>query len=375
MAGTVSDRSRDEVVKFGQQFAIHFGQLNDTCRRFFSYINGRIFTSMQEWRSVLSVFKNSVLETAWGSRSEKQAIYQQIENFLLDPTNQKVVAINPGKKGRTGSDVSHYLMHLLTDASISLSAQCVVCKSTAGIIVKCSKQRCTKTFHTFCAAAVTHCKHPPSDYYRCREHAEQFAAVEVTTTKKKRSSQGKPPTKNGKKNRVATANEQRSEDKTSATNPATPDGNRDQASAGIAGADANPDADSDPGSDSSLSSFASDNAGGSVSEEGQIEGCFNMKDGSAMNGSTSGLAFDPIIEEACDQLFWIRNDLSSAQDALLEASQDSFKSVVSLQTAERIRTVLGTIRHGLATLSNLAGSLGARKSGFPLVPAVDCGLW
>ena len=82
------------------------------------------------------------------------------------------------------------------------------------------------------------------------------------------------------------------------------------------------------------------------------------------------MCFVHIIEEACDQLFWIRNDLSSAQDALLEASQDSFKSVVSLQTAERIRTVLGTIRHGLATLSSLAGDLGA-----PLVPAVDCGQW
>ena len=63
------------------------------------------------------------------------------------------------------------------------------------------------------------------------------------------------------------------------------------------------------------------------------------------------MCFDPIIEEACDQLFWIRNDLSSAQDALLEASKDSFTSVVSLQTAERIRTVLATIRHGLAMLS------------------------
>jgi hypothetical protein len=85
------------------------------------------------------------------------------------------------------------------------------------------------------------------------------------------------------------------------------------------------------------------------------------------------MCFDPIIEEACDQLFWIRNDLSSAQDALLEASKDSFTSVVSLQTAERIRTVLGTIKHGLAMLSSLAGGLGARKSVFPLVPAVDIG--
>ena len=209
MDGTVSDRSRDEVVEFGQQFAMHFGQLNETCRRFFSYISGRVFTNMKEWRSVLSDFKNSVLQHAWGSRSEKQAIYQQIENFLLDPTNQKVVAINSGKKGRTGTDVSHYLMHLLTDASSSLSAKCVVCKSTAGIFVKCSQQRCTKTFHIFCAAAVTHCKHPPSDYYRCREHAGQFAAVEVTTTKKKRSRQGKPPTKNKKKNKVATASGQK----------------------------------------------------------------------------------------------------------------------------------------------------------------------
>jgi hypothetical protein len=264
MAGTVSGRSRDEVVEFGQQFAIQFGQLNDTCRRFFSYISGRVFKNMQEWRSVLSDFKNSVLDNAWGSRSEKQAIYRQIENFLLDPTNQKVVAINSGKKGRTGTDVSHYLMHLLTDASSSLSAKCVVCKSTAGIIVKCSQQRCTKVFHTFCAAAVTHCKHPPSEYYRCREHAGQFAAVEVTTTKKKRSRQGKPPTKNEKKSRVATANEQRSEDETSTTNPATPDGNKDEASAGIAGADADTDADADAGA--SLSSFASDNTGGSAPE-------------------------------------------------------------------------------------------------------------
>ena len=85
--------------------------------------------------------------------------------------------------------------------------------------------------------------------------------------------------------------------------------------------------------------------------------------------------FDPIIEEACEQLGWIRKDLSSAPDAQLDASRDSFTSVVSFQTAERIRTILGTIRHGLATLSNLAGSLGARKSGFPLVPAVDCGQW
>ena len=85
------------------------------------------------------------------------------------------------------------------------------------------------------------------------------------------------------------------------------------------------------------------------------------------------MCFDPIIEEACEQLFWIRHDLSSAQDALLEASHDSFTSVVSVETAERIRTVLGTIRNGLAMLSNLAGSLGARKSVFPLVPAVDIG--
>ena len=85
------------------------------------------------------------------------------------------------------------------------------------------------------------------------------------------------------------------------------------------------------------------------------------------------MCFDPIIEEACEQLFWIRHDLSSAQDALLEASQDSFTSVVSVETAKRIRTVLGTIRNGLAMLSNLAGSLGAQQSVFPLVPAVDIG--
>ena len=78
--------------------------------------------------------------------------------------------------------------------------------------------------------------------------------------------------------------------------------------------------------------------------------------------------FDPIIEEACEQLGWIRKDFSSAPDAQLDASRDSFTSVVSFQTAERIRTVLGTIRQGLTTLSSLAGDLGA-----PLVPAVDNG--
>lgn len=85
------------------------------------------------------------------------------------------------------------------------------------------------------------------------------------------------------------------------------------------------------------------------------------------------MCFDPIIEEACDQFFWIRNDFISAQDALLEAPQDSFTSVVSSQTAERIRAVLGTIRHGLAMLSDVAASLGAQKSVCPLVPAVDIG--
>jgi hypothetical protein len=89
--------------------------------------------------------------------------------------------------------------------------------------------------------------------------------------------------------------------------------------------------------------------------------------------SDASFKFNPIFKEACHQLFWIGNDLRSAQYAMLEASKDSFTSVVSSQTAERIRAVLGTIRHGLAMLSDVADSLGAQKSVCPLVPAVDIG--
>jgi len=177
---------RDQQIKiFGQRFSNIFCQLNDTCRHFFEFISGQVFKNERDWRSALLCFKTSVLESAVGSRTERQEVYRQVESFLLDPTNQNVVV----SKSRTKCVATRTsLIRLLTDVSTSRpSATCVVCKISGGIIVQCSGRRCTNTFHTFCAAATTYCKNPASRYYRCRSCVAPDAAFAVSTTKKKRS--------------------------------------------------------------------------------------------------------------------------------------------------------------------------------------------
>ena len=86
--------SRDvTVVQFGQKLANIFCELNETSRQLFEWISNRVFKNEQEWRSALSVFKNSVLESAGSagcSRNGAKEIYQQVESFLLNPTNQSV---------------------------------------------------------------------------------------------------------------------------------------------------------------------------------------------------------------------------------------------------------------------------------------------
>jgi hypothetical protein len=180
-----------QIVQFGQRFAEIFCQLNAVCRELFEWITKTVFKNEQEVQSALSKFKNSVLESAGDagcSRNEAKEVYQQVENFLLNPTNQNV-AIKSTKKRRT--DVADSLMHFLTttDVSTSSSVQCVVCNSRGGIIVSCSGNKCKRTLHTFCAAAVTQCKNPPSRYYRCPKcpiSKAGAAAVEVAATKEKR---------------------------------------------------------------------------------------------------------------------------------------------------------------------------------------------
>jgi hypothetical protein len=179
------------IVQFGQRFANIFYELNGTCRQMFEWISNHVFKNEEEWRSALKRFKGSVLESAEEagcSRNGAKEIYQQVEIFLLNPTNQNV-AIKSAKKRR--SDVADSLMHFLTttDVSMSSSAPCVVCRSRGGIIVSCSGNKCKSTLHTFCAAAVTQCKNPPSRFYRCPNcpiSAAGAAAVEVTATKEKR---------------------------------------------------------------------------------------------------------------------------------------------------------------------------------------------
>ena len=205
--------SRDvTVVQFGQKFAKIFCELNEASRQLFEWISNRVFKNEQEWRSALSVFKNSVLESAGSagcSRNGAKEIYQQVESFLLNPTNQNV-AIKSAKKRRT--DIVDSVIHFLTDVSRSSSAQCVVCKSPGGIIVRCSGNKCKSTLHTFCAAAVTHCKNPPSRYYRCQKcpiSEAGAAAVKVTAAEGKgRKRRRMKPKVSRKKKRVSSAKEQ-----------------------------------------------------------------------------------------------------------------------------------------------------------------------
>jgi hypothetical protein len=202
-----------QIVQFGQRFADIFFELNRVCRELFEWITKTVFKNEQEVQSALSKFKNSVLESAGDagcSRNEAKEVYQQVENFLLNPTNQNV-AIKSTKKRRT--DVADSLMHFLTttDVSTSSSAQCVVCNSRGGIIVSCSGNKCKRTLHTFCAAAVTQCKNPPSRYYRCPKcpiSKAGAAAVEVAATKKKGSKIGSVKPKVLKNGKVSTAKTQ-----------------------------------------------------------------------------------------------------------------------------------------------------------------------
>ena len=134
LAGVQCASSRDvQIQQFGQAFA--------------KYISGQVFENEREWRSALLLFKQSVLESAEGSRCQKQAIYRQVESFLLDPTNQNVVAGKSGPKRQTA--IADSLMNLLTDVSSRSSATCKVCNHSVGIIVQCSGRRCRSTFHTF----------------------------------------------------------------------------------------------------------------------------------------------------------------------------------------------------------------------------------
>ena len=188
-AGGQCARARDlEMQEFGQKFAKIFCQLNDTCRQFFEYLSNHVFRNEKAWRSALLVFKKGVLESAGAaacSRNEANEMYRQIENFLVDPTNLRLVKNKSGKKCRLA--IADSLMHLSLDVSSRSSATCVVCKVPSGIFVSCSGRRCTNTFHIFCAAAVTRCKNPPSLYYRCRSCAASvIAGGAVSTAKKKR---------------------------------------------------------------------------------------------------------------------------------------------------------------------------------------------
>jgi hypothetical protein len=193
VAGGQCARRRDLAIEeFGRKFANIFCQLNDTCRQFFEFLSNHVFTNEKEWRSALLVFKNSVLASAGTacSRNEANEIYRQVENFLLDPTNLRLVKNQSGRKVRLAIEDS--LINLSLDVSRRSSAthKCVYCKVPSGIFVRCSMKRCPNTFHVFCAAAVTRCKNPPSLYYRCRSCAPSVTAggavLDVSTAKKKR---------------------------------------------------------------------------------------------------------------------------------------------------------------------------------------------
>ena len=87
-----------QLEVFGQTITGCVETLNDVCLNFFSFINGHVFRSEEDWSQALSTFKASVLEHAAGTRTERAALYQQIEQILLNPS--KVVTGKCAKRMR-----------------------------------------------------------------------------------------------------------------------------------------------------------------------------------------------------------------------------------------------------------------------------------
>ena len=143
-------------------------ELNELCREFFCFINCTVFANEKQWQDALSVFKNSVIESAVGDPKAKTSLYNQIEHMLLHPPD---LVTGSGKRQRLGNQILDNIVTLFKQGSCDASLptkQCSVCKKQDGrVMITCSKPRCKKLMHVNCATRAASKRHKNVGFYHC----------------------------------------------------------------------------------------------------------------------------------------------------------------------------------------------------------------
>jgi hypothetical protein len=382
----LTERSRDHIIgNFAETLTVCVEQMNEVCRKFFEYINGQVFANEKEWQDALSSFKTSVMSTAGGTRSEKQMIYDQIESMLLNPS--KLVT---GRR-QIDQNVVRFLMQGSSDTSLP-ATKCAVCDKSGGVMVRCSFHRCKKPLHIACAASTKPSKKFRCRYYRCplcqpAKKSDEKRPIRATRRKRKRD----PPKKAIEKQKCDSNGGGASKDDAAAAlrepSPVASDGstssNSDEERTGssLDESESGQIFDGDGHATHGISfksaceinsmSFgqrheakvvtpAKDTSDGSMSDvssisdsgEGQLEDNVLCKRGQQTDPN-NGLVLSSVFNDACSELFFIKNTIHCVREDL-QIACDSVQSHVSQQNAVQVRTVLTQIRSGLNMLTTLA---------------------
>ena len=157
-----------KIQQYGRRIVQTVQELNELCREFFCFINCTVFANEKQWQDALSVFKNSVIESAVGDPKAKTALYNQIEHMLLHPPD---LVTGSGKRQRLGNQILDNIVTLFKQGSCDASLptkQCSVCKKQDGrVMITCSKPRCKKLMHVNCATRAASKRHKNVGFYHC----------------------------------------------------------------------------------------------------------------------------------------------------------------------------------------------------------------
>jgi hypothetical protein len=164
----------------GQQFGESCSYLNDLCVQFYNHINSRVFDNEREVTHALNVFKDAVVNTSGGLRSNKTKLFSQIKAILLNPAADVQDHL---ARFRHSQSISQIRCLLQEGSSVQSSLQvCSKCGNSGGIMTKCSGRRCTAVFHVGCAESTLASKRYSTNYYRCKA----CSASEIQAAKARR---------------------------------------------------------------------------------------------------------------------------------------------------------------------------------------------
>ena len=164
----------------GQQFGESFSYLNELCVQFYNHINSRVFDNEREVTHALNVFKDAVVNTSGGLRSNKTKLFSQIKAILLNPAADVQDHL---ARFRHSQSISQIRCLLQEGSSVQSSLQvCSKCGNSGGIMTKCSGRRCTAVFHVGCAESTLASKRYSTNFYRCKA----CSASEIQAAKARR---------------------------------------------------------------------------------------------------------------------------------------------------------------------------------------------